>query len=94
MVIGYFDESTGLTQPGRDHAFLALWGAVVSAIMVAPLAVFNWHLFAYANIGATVVLAYALNRPFGRRFGTDWTERAEFLTGVAMGTALYLVGSA
>ena len=91
MTIGYFDESMGLEQPGRDHLFLALWGWAVALIALSPLAYFaGLSPLAYSIIGALAVAAYAVNKPFGRRFGTDWTERAEFLTGVLMGTALYL----
>jgi hypothetical protein len=87
MTIGYFDESMGLEQPGRDHLFLALWGLAVAGIAIAPLAYFvsPWSL-AYAGIGAGAVLAYAANKPFGGH----WTQRAEFCTGVLMGIVLYL----
>lgn len=91
MTIGYFDESMGLEQPGRDHAFLALWGVTIAAIAVAPLVYFiGMSSLAYSAIGALAVGAYAVNKPFGRRFNTDWTERAEFLTGCAMGTSFIL----
>jgi hypothetical protein len=90
MTLGYFDESMGLEQPGRDHAFLALWGVAVSFVMLLPLAylVSLWAL-AWASLGALAMPAYAINKTLGRRFGMDWTERAEFLTGCAMGAALY-----
>ena len=90
MTLGYFDESMGLEQPGRDHLFLALWGLVVAGIAIAPLAYFVsvWSL-AYAPIGALAVVAYAANKPFGRRFGTDWTERAEACFGALLGLALW-----
>jgi hypothetical protein len=90
MTIGYFDESMGLEQPGRDHLFLALWGLVVAGVAIAPLAYFVsvWSL-AYAGIGALAVAAYAANKPFGRRFGTDWTERAEACFGSLLGFALW-----
>ncbi|MFN9113681.1 MAG: hypothetical protein ACK5XN_26730 [Bacteroidota bacterium] len=103
MTIGYFDESMGLEQPGRDHAFLALWGIGVAAIATAPLwgriSFFNdplsvvafgdLYALSFALFGGLAVAAYAVNKPFGRRFGTDWTERAEFLTGCAMGAAIW-----
>jgi hypothetical protein len=92
MTLGYFDESMGLEQPGRDHLFLALWGLVVASISIAPLAAFNFEVLWFAPIGALAVAAYAINKPFGRRFGTDWTERAELCTGLLMGLAL--VGAA
>lgn len=89
MTIGYFGESMGLEQPGRDHAWLALWGAVVAGLMALPVwflvGVTGWYL-----LGALAAVAYTSQKPFGRRFGTDWTERSEFLTGVAMGAALFL----
>ena len=91
MTIGYFGGSMGLERPGRDHALLALWGLVVALIMVSPLAYFiGVKSLAYAIPGWAAVIAYAINKPFGRRFGTDWTERAEFLTGIVMGLALFL----
>ena len=90
MTLGYFDESMGLEEPGRDHLFLALWGFVVAGIAILPLACFVsiWSL-AYAPIGALAVVAYAANKPFGGH----WTERAEFFTGLLMGTALYLAAT-
>lgn len=89
MTLGYFDEAMGLEQPGRDHAFLALWGLVVAAVAVSPLAyaVSPWAL-AWSPLGALAVAAYASQKPLGRRWGLDWTERAEILTGCAMGAAL------
>jgi hypothetical protein len=95
MKIGYFDGSMGLEQPGRDHAFLALWGFTVALIATSGLGLI-WtgnilptvNLSDWAFIGALAVAAYAVNKPFGRRFGTDWTERAEYLTGCAIGTAM------
>jgi hypothetical protein len=88
MTIGYFKGSMGLERP--EHYFwLALWGATVSFIATLPT-FFLYPAPIVAHLGALAVLAYAVNKPFGRRFGTDWTERAEFLTGVAMGAALFL----
>ena len=90
MTIGYFRESMGLEKPG-DWAWLALWGATVAAIALSPLAyiVSPWSL-AWAPLGALAMAAYASQLPLGRRFGTDWTERAEFLTGCVMGAVLFL----
>ena len=91
MTIGYFDESMGLEQPGRDHAFLALWGNAVASVAILPLVYLNgWPTLAWSIVGALAVLAYASQKPLGRRFGWDWTERAEALTGAAMGTALLM----
>lgn len=102
MTIGYFDDAMGLQQPLRDELFMALWGVTVCVVTIAPLwgrvSLFDdpaslvvaidlgvaWH--AISGIGAA--LAYMLNKPFGRRFGTDWTERAEYLTGCTVGTAI------
>lgn len=90
MTIGYFDESMGLEQPWRDHAFLALWGATVAAIALSPLAyIVGLSAFAYAAFGALAAAAYAVNKPLGRRWGWDWTERAEALTGCAIGGAIW-----
>lgn len=103
MTLGYFDKSMGLQEPGRDHAFLALWGATVAAVATAPLwgrlSLFNdpasvvlaidLAVLAWASVGALAVVAYASQKPLGRRWNTDWTERAEFLTGCAMGVALF-----
>lgn len=90
MTIGYFDDAMGLVENPRDYLFMALWGAAVSLVMLLPLAylVSPWAL-AWCGLGALAVVAYGINKPLGRRYGTDWTERAEFLTGVAMGAALY-----
>lgn len=87
MTIGYFDESMGLEQTGRDHLFLALWGLVVALIMVSPLAYFDGiKVLAYAIPGWAAVVAYAINKPFGGH----WTERAEFCTGLLMGAVLLM----
>lgn len=90
--IGYFRESMGLEKPG-DWAWLALWGVTVAAIAIAPLAflVSPWVL-AWAAFGALAAAAYASQKLLGRRWGWDWTERAELLTGCAMGAAI--VGAA
>lgn len=90
MTLGYFDESMGLEQPVRDHLFLALWGLVVAAIAISPLAAFNFEVLWFAPIGALAVAAYAINKPFGGH----WTQRAEAVTGILMGVVLYLGASA
>ena len=90
MTLGYFDESMGLVQPGRDHLFLALWGVTVCLVALLPLTylVSPWSL-AWAPLGALAMPAYAINKPLGRRFGLDWTERAELMTGAVFGVALW-----
>lgn len=94
MTLGYFDESMGLEQVGRDHAFLALWGATVAAIAISPLVFYQGAAaLLWAFGGASAVAWYAINKSFGRRFGTDWTERAEFMTGCAFGAALFLAAT-
>lgn len=42
-----------------------------------------------AIIGALAGPIYALNKPLGRRWGWDWTERSEAMTGCAIGAALW-----
>lgn len=103
--IGYFDKAMGLEEPGRDHFFLALWGFVVALIATVPLytsAVFFTDpivlglLIAppyWALLGLLAVGAYAVNKPFGRRFGTDWTERSEFLVGVIVISIINLMAT-
>jgi len=89
MTIGYFDESMGLEEPGRDHFFLAAWGAANALVMALPI----WHLgdpSFWFLLGAGAVAAYAANKPFGRRWNTDWTERAEACTGFLFGLAIAL----
>lgn len=90
MTIGYFDESMGLEQPGRDHAFLAMWGVVVCLVAMLPLAylVSPWALV-WAPLGALAMPAYTINKPLGRRLGLDWTERAEICTGIIFGAAIW-----
>lgn len=83
MTIGYFRESMGLEKPA-DIYWLSAWGFVVGFVACLPL-VTPWGIF-----GALAGFAYLVNKPFGRRFGTDWTERAEFLTGCILGAALFL----
>lgn len=87
--IGYFSESMGLEKES-DFWNLPLWGVTVCAVILLPLLIndpFNSWL---ALAGVLVLPAYDLNKPLGRRFGTDWTERAEFLTGCVFGAAIYL----
>jgi hypothetical protein len=102
MTVGYFGASMGLNR-ARDYPFLSLWGATVAAIATAPLwgrvsffsdpaslvAFADLYALSFALFGGLAVAAYAVNKPFGRRFGTDWTERAEFLTGCAVGAAIW-----
>ena len=105
MTVGYFGASMGLTRTS-DYPLLAAWGAVVAFISTIPLhsrlTIFTdpatisimidpakavWSL-----TGALAVAAYASQKPFDRRFGWDWTERAEALTGACVGAAI--VGAA
>jgi len=102
MTLGYFGASMGLTR-ARDYPLLAAWGVTVAAIATAPLwgrisfftdplsvvAFADVYALSFALLGGLAVAAYAVNKPFGRRFGTDWTERAEFITGCAMGAAIW-----
>lgn len=91
MTVGYYGGAMGLVRPWRDHALMAAWGVTVAAIAIAPLAYFvGPGSLAYSAIGALAVAAYAANKPFGRRWNTDWTERAEFCTGAIFGAAIYL----
>jgi hypothetical protein len=89
MTIGYFNKAMGLQKPG-DPFWMALWGVTVVAIAIFPMAVVNqdFFLLALAPVGALAALAYAVNKPFGRRFGTDWTERSEFCSGLCFGAAM------
>lgn len=91
MTIGYFDDAMGLEEPIRDHLFMALWGVAVTTLAVLPLAYFvsPWSL-AWGLLGVLAVAAYWLNKPFGRRWGWDWTERAEWCMGFIFGSAVYL----
>lgn len=90
MIFGYFDDSMGLEQPWRDHLFLALWGNSITMISIAPFLYLNgWITAAWAGCGALAVAAYASQKPLGRKFNWDWTERAEFLTGCAIGAGIF-----
>lgn len=88
MTLGYFDKSMGLEEPGRDHAFLALWGVAVAAIMLVPIAAIHHdpQRIALAILGALVMVAYAANKAFGGR----WTDRSEWFAGAIFGTAISL----
>lgn len=90
MIFGYFDDSMGLEQPIRDHIFLALWGNAVTMIAISPFLYMNgWGTAAWAATGLLTVVAYASQKPLGRRFGWDWTERSEFLTGCTIGAGIF-----
>jgi hypothetical protein len=88
MTLGYFDKSMGLEEPGRDHAFLALWGVAVAAIMLVPIAALHHDplRLAPAALGALVSAAYAASKAIGGR----WTDRAEWFAGAIFGTAISL----
>lgn len=97
--IGYFGSAMGLERPWRDHLLMAAWGAAVAAVASLPLWIDDlWSAPANgmppallaALVGTLAAPAYALNKIFGRRFGTDWTERAEFTEGMALGLSLVL----
>jgi hypothetical protein len=97
--IGYFGGAMGLERPGRDHALMALWGMCVAAVASLPLWVDDlWSGFGAfppaallaAASGALAAPAYAISKAFGRRFGTDWTQRAEFTEGMALVMSLAL----
>lgn len=89
MTVGYFGEAMGV-RDARDVTLMALWGIVVAAIALVPLLVVKPPVvILWAAIGALAAPAYYFNKTLGRRFGMDWTERAEFLTGCAFGAALY-----
>jgi hypothetical protein len=90
MTIGYFGESMAVND-WRERGLMGAWGVVVLAVMLSPFAYFvGLSSLAYSAIGALSVVAYAANKPFGRRLNTDWTERAEFCTGAIFGAAIYL----
>lgn len=89
MTIGYFGESMGLERL-RDYPLLAVWGFVVCLVMLLPFAYFDWrYTLAYSTWGSFAMLAYAVNKDIGYRFGLDWTERAELMTGAIFGAALW-----
>jgi len=91
MTLGYFDKSMGLEEPGRDHAFLALWGVVVAAIMLVPVAVLHRSplMLVLSAPGLLVAAAYDLNK----RFGGRWTERSEWATGAILGSIVWAASS-
>jgi len=86
MTIGYFNNAMGLEKP-VDYLLMAFWGVVVLAIMLASNV--TLAAFTFAPAGALVAVAYGINKPLGRRFGLDWTERAELTTGAVFGAALW-----
>ncbi len=97
--IGYFGGSMGLERPGRDHLLMALWGSTVAAVAALPLWIDGIRLGADAVLppallaaltGLLAAPAYTFNKLFGRRFGTDWTERAEFTEGMVLSLSLIL----
>lgn len=91
MTLGYFDKSMGLEEPGRDHAFLALWGVAVVAIMLVPIAILHRSplMLALSAPGLLVAAAYDINK----RFGGRWTERAEWIAGAIFGGILWAAAS-
>lgn len=90
MTIGYLGESMGQERQPRDLLLMSGWGLVVAAVMLAgvSLALVDLQPMTGAPIGLLAGPAYALNKPLGRRWGLDWTERAELCTGAAFGAAI------
>jgi hypothetical protein len=86
MTLPYFDKSMGLTEKGRDHFYLALWGVAVAAISLAPLAWHNPWVLLNALGGILFMVAYAVNKPLGGK----WTERAECCVGFLLGILLWV----
>ena len=86
MTLPYFDKSMGLTEKGRDHFYLALWGVAVAAISLAPLAWHNPWVLLNALGGILFMVAYAVNKPLGG----NWTERAECCVGFLLGILLWV----
>ena len=86
MTLGYFGNAMGLEKP-VDYLLMAFWGVVVLAIMLASNVTLAAFMFAPA--GALVAVAYGVNKTLGRRWGLDWTERAELTTGAIFGAALW-----
>lgn len=89
MTIGYFGESMGLEKP-KDYALMALWGLTACTVML--IGRLDWEAMAYAPIGLLVTVAYGINKPLGRRWGLDWTERAELCAGGFFGAAIWFGG--
>ena len=87
MTIGYFGESMGLERK-RDWPLMALWGLVVALVTLSGTLLAQSLLF--APIGLLAPLAYGLNKPLGRRWGLDWTERGEIGIGLILGTGIVL----
>ena len=90
MTIGYFGGSMGQERQPRDVLLMSCWGLVVATVMLAGvgIATLSDAGLPYAVVGILAGPAYALNKPLGRRWGLDWTERAELCTGAAFGAAI------
>jgi hypothetical protein len=89
MTLGYFGEAMGQTRQPRDILLMAAWGLTVTAVAVVPLA---WQApldFAWAAFGLLAGPVYWLNHRIGNDRLLDWTERAEAMTGAAVGAALW-----
>lgn len=79
MTIGYFGEAMS-ARDARETALMSAWGVTVGLIStISP----------WGALGALAGPIYWANHKIGNgRF--DWTQRAEFFTGVSLGAALYL----
>ena len=90
MTIGYFGGSMGQERQPRDLLLMSCWGLVVAGVMLAgvALALVDLQPLSGAALGTLAGPAYALNKPLGRRWGLDWTERAEMCIGAAFGAAI------
>ncbi len=102
-IFGYFGESMGLERPVRDHALMAAWGFFVAMVATAPFWIDGLldaplpaagEAMMAASPGALAAVSYAINKPLGRRFGMDWTERAEFGTGAVLAACILLAAGA
>lgn len=87
MTLGYFGGSMGLERP-RDYALMALWGLTIALVSLSGTLLARS--LPFSLVGLLAPLAYGLNKPLGRRWGLDWTERGEIGIGLLLGTAISL----
>jgi hypothetical protein len=82
---------------GTTVAAIALSGSALCGLVwfyLADCLDAYWHYilpsYKFALVGALAGPIYAINKPFGKRWGWDWTERSEAMTGAAIGAALWM----
>lgn len=89
MTLGYFKESMGQEKQPKDIIWMSVWGLAVMFIAILPLIHLQLTDASFTLLGALAGPIYYINHKLGNgKF--DWTQRAEFCTGIVFGAVHFL----